>query len=334
MRRVLHATLAIALGIVLAACSKDKEQVPLDTSPIVTVIYPSTGLGDRSYVDKIYLGAERAALEGGVRVMHLVPDDLQEAQELVMEALEHDHDDDIRRLYIITENGIEDQIEEFSKLVPDDKKRQFLFVETRLQLPGINSLYLPLYGVCYEAGVIASTMRDVHKAVAVVANPNLEMLGEASKAFKEGFGAGNVDTIYLSEEHEGFDMAGGLYQRAYDLDKEYQIAIPLCGGSAQGLFRYNREFPADSFYTIGVDADMSEYSPRVPFSCVKHIDKAVLTSIRRWLKGTLPEHQILGLGSGYTELVISQAYEEQFRPELNRIHSAAIKKENEYEKNL
>ena len=52
------------------------------------------------------------------------------------------------------------------------------------------------------------------------------------------------------------------------------------------------------------------------------------------LKGTLPEHQILGLGSGYTELVISQAYEEQFRPELNRIHAAAIKKENEYEKNL
>jgi len=69
MRRLPHITLTLALGIVLAACSKDKGQVPLDTSPIVTVIYPSTGLGDRSYVDKIYLGAERAALEGGVRVM-------------------------------------------------------------------------------------------------------------------------------------------------------------------------------------------------------------------------------------------------------------------------
>ena len=334
MRKSLYLTLILAALWLLASCSGKEEYELLDTSPIVTVIYPTDGLGDRSYVDKIYLGADRASREDGVRVQHLIPSTLEEARDYVIQALEYDPEDGIKRLFIIAETGLDDQLEELAARAPEDNLRQYLYIDSRRNVPGIHTIFLPLYGVCYEAGVLASSMEGVESAAVINANPILPTLQEATRAFREGFGADGVEVLYLTEDYGGFDMAGELYQQSYELDGKYQIALPLCGGSAQGLFRYNREFPDDSFYTIGVDAEMSAYSPRVPFSCVKHIDRAIQESIRKWRRGALPEHQHLGLESGYTELLISEAYARQFGPALERIHQAAIEKENAYEKNL
>ena len=334
MRKSRHITLLLAILWPLVSCSQKEEYDLVDTSPIVTVIYPISGLGDRSYVDKIYLGADRASREDGVRVRHLMPSSLEEARDYVLQALEYDPEDDLKRLFIIAETGLDDQFEEFSALVPQDNSRQFMYIDSRRNVPGFHTLYLPLYGVCYEAGVLASSMEGVESVAVINANPHLPTLQEATLAFKDGFGTDGVETLFLTEDYGGYDMAGELYQHSYELDGKYQMTLPLCGGSAQGLFRYNREFPETSFYTIGLDADMSSYSPRVPFSCVKHIDRAIQESIRKWMLDTLPEHQHLGLESGYTELVISEAYTQQFSAALQSIHRTAIEKETEYEKNL
>ncbi len=327
-----HIPLLLAVILPAVSCSKDEEYDLLDMSPIVTVIYPAAGLGDRSYVDKIYLGAERASIEDGVRVQHLMPYSLEETQAYLTQALEYRPDDGVRRLYIVAEVGLEGQMAEFARKAPDDEMFQYLFLETRQTLPVIHTLNLPLYGVCYEAGVLSASMEEVSRAAIVNANPNTPALDAATEGFRDGFGAEKVEMFYLSDGYIGYDMAWELYRQAYSLDLDFQLVLPLCGGSAQGLFRYNREYPDSSFYTVGLDADMSGYSPRVPFSCVKHIDRAVQESIRMWLDGNLPAHQSLGLEQGYTELVITPEFAARLAPAYESVHQAAIEKEIAYEK--
>ena len=76
---------------------------------------------------------------------------------------------------------------------------------------------------------------------------------------------------------------------------------------AHGLLRYNREEP-DIFWTIGMDADRQAYSSDVPFSVVKHIDRAIEKCASQWRMETLPQHQNFGLAEGYTEVIVADTF--------------------------
>ncbi|MCR4602530.1 MAG: BMP family ABC transporter substrate-binding protein [Prevotella sp.] len=322
----------LSLLVVVCGC-KDDESPLLDTSPIVTVVYSTDGLGDRSYVDKIYQGIEKAGLDNGLRIQHLMPYNLDETWRYLEQML-IEHDDGIRRLYIIAESGIEEQMDSFARRVSSNDMTQFLFLETRNTFPNIHTLFMPLYGVCYEAGALVQAMDDVDHVAIVKGNPHTKTLDYAVDGFKDGYGNEadkHMEVLHLSDGYGGFDMANDLYQTAYQLDINTDLVVPLCGGSAQGLYRYNREYPL-SFYTIGLDADMSPYSPRVPFSCVKHIDRAMEECIKLWKENALPDHLSLGLEEGFTELVITPGYEPRLESKLRQVHQTAISKEHAYEK--
>ena len=129
----------------------------------------------------------------------------------------------------------------------------------------------------------------------------------------------------------GFNMADALYAYSFSVAEECQMVVPLCGGSSQGFYRYNREHPS-SFYTVGIDADMERYSSRVPFSCVKRMDKAVAELVRQWRGGELPRVQSWGLASGYVDVVVSSRYAGRLDAVKASLHDEAIGKEAAYEK--
>jgi|GEM_PF-2809916 len=126
--------------LALSSCKGDWEYYVKDTRPIATVIYPYTGLGDRSYVDKIYQGAERALLGNDVRIQHFIPTDIEETKTYLMHALQNDPGDGIRRLYIITESDIFGELSTYAELAPDDDMRQFVFMETRFTKNLVDSM--------------------------------------------------------------------------------------------------------------------------------------------------------------------------------------------------
>jgi hypothetical protein len=63
--------------MMLAACTKegdtiyqpDPDEPKASTAPLVTVIYGTDALGDRSYSDLIFKGVEEAAAKFGLRTM-------------------------------------------------------------------------------------------------------------------------------------------------------------------------------------------------------------------------------------------------------------------------
>lgn len=322
-------------ALLFTACSDDDPQpAPQDETPMLVVVYPIDGLGDRSYVDNIYRGVEKVALEHGLKVQHLMPYTYEEGTTYIENFMKSDAEEPNRRLYIITEPTFEELVMQLAPQFAESDKRQLLFLETRKEIPHAHTLYLPFYGVNYAAGRLAQLMDDVNRVAIFQANEQLVILQEATQGFTDGFAAGegqSLSTYIMDEGFLGFGMADKLYQESYRINELFDLVLPLCGGSAQGLFRYNREYPTSSFYTVGIDEDMSVYSDCVPFSCVKHMDRIVQLCVEQWMEGELPLHQSLGLKEGYTELVLAPRYEQQFAAQLPQVMAEAIEREAAFE---
>lgn len=322
-------------ALLFTACSDDDPQpAPQDETPMLVVVYPIDGLGDRSYVDNIYRGVEKVALEHGLKVQHLMPYTYEEGTTYIENFMKSDAEEPNRRLYIITEPTFEELVMQLAPQFAESDKRQLLFLETRTEIPNTHTLYLPFYGVNYAAGRLAQQMDDVNRVAIFQANEQLVILQEATQGFTDGFAAGegqSLNTYIMDEGFLGFAMADKLYQESYRINELFDLVLPLCGGSAQGLFRYNREYPTSSFYTVGIDADMSVYSDRVPFSCVKHMDRIIQRCVEQWMADELPAHQSLGLKEGFTELVLAPKYEQQFAAQLPQVVAEAIEREAAFE---
>lgn len=299
--------------------------------PIVYIIYPIEGLGDMGYVDNLYKGAVNAGTKHEIEIKHLMPSSLAEAR-LYLNTLVNEEISKVPHLYIIAESSIESEVEAIINESSNNSRKSYLVWETSHKYTNASSVKLSMYGISYIAGKLAAKMEDVDSVCIMKANPFVSALDEAEDGFIAGFGnSGETETLLLSgEAGRGFSLSSELYRKASEFNK-YDIILPLCGGSSNGLIRYCREYPDDSFYTIGIDADMSMYSSKVPFSCVKHTDLAIELCIEQWLNGSLPQHQVMGLKEGMTEVVISPLYSDFFGNFLQLINNEAINKENKYE---
>lgn len=299
--------------------------------PIIKVVYPIDDLGDLGYVDELYRVFSRTAATGDADVWHIVPSDLQKAMDVVS-GFAQEQTCGVPHLYVISEGALEPELDALVDEATDDPMKTFLVWDSQYGSDKVSSLDISMFGVAYEAGYMASMMPQVDSLLILEANPYTKGLEDARNGFMEGYGdGGHIDVEYLSDERGGgFAMSAEVYRASYSYDG-VDMVFPLCGGSTQGLLRYNREHPHNSFYTIGVDVDMSKYSSLVPFSCVKHTGKAVEMAVTQWMEGTLPLHQVVGLGDGFTQLVISPLYKDLLGDRLEEIHEHAVNREIEYE---
>lgn len=244
-----------------------------------------------------------------------------------------------RILMVFANDNLEPYVHKYDDLLDDTANVDFLLVESSdLTLP-IHSVILPQYGVYYQAGRLAGQwLENLSNVLIVSANPNEDALAEMSRGFSAGLKKSdesiNVTDIFLSETSGGYDMADRAYRMSYEIDGKYDLVLPLCGGTCQGFYRYNRENPG-RFRTVGVDSDMQHYSQDVPFSVLKYMDSVMQMWITRWGDGEdMPRTMSLGLKSGYTEVLVADKYAGDGITELaNSFHEEAIKVEEEYENN-
>ena len=154
---------------------------------------------------------------------------------------------------------------------------------------------------------------------------------------------------YLSDEPVGgFTVADSTALRIFEEERHsvasfgtnYVTFVPICGGAMHAFFRTVR---IDlSFLTyVGVDGDMTEDKKFCLFSTLKHIDRVMEDYIGKWLDGSMPKHQTLGLADGVTDVVISnytywyllnsRLLDNQL--DMDSLRQVAIRKEGErYEK--
>jgi len=323
------------LTLSFSSCTEEKyDGEILDNSPVIIAIYQPNGLGDLGYNDAVYSGVQQAAKDIGLRAYNIEPSTYDRGIATIKSMLAM-QEEGVRYLYVVlADTGYDDFITHYGDSIPDNEYSTFLMLGKRKAGNKAHTLHLPYYGIFYEAGAMARQMDDVKNILIISADSTISSLESAREAFIEGYKPESgkiIKTVYLNDNINGFNMADKLYEYAYEADDTFDLIVPICGGSCQGLYRYNREH-RESFYTLGIDADMCLYSPLVPFSCVRHFDKAIYDCIKLWNTNNLPLSQSLGIGSGYVETIITPDYYERFAGAYDAIHAEAMVKEKEYEK--
>ena len=331
----------------LLSCTKEGKVVYVisdeEDSYVGNLVYFVTRqgtLGDVGYMDDMYRGVVRGTQGCGMMLSLVeIPSDTAKVVSTIEYMLDYMSSEETARraLVILANDGLEPLLHEYEHLLTRASNVDFLLVETTdLTLP-IYTLRIPQYGIYYQAGrLVADALPDVTDVLCVSANPSAPELGDMYGGFAAGLSDGNpqigIDNVYLSDGSGGYDQALDAYKMSYGLEKQYGLVLPLCGGSAQGFFRYNRE-NSHSFYTVGVDCDMQQYSSKVPFSVVKHIGDALEDWIFRWWdeKEQIPSHEDLGLESGYPEIVISDAFADSLEGIADKYYDQALEEERKYE---
>ncbi len=339
----------IALCLLLLihfSCAKDgcviyvEDPIEEDTRPIVYFVSKQGSLGDIGYVDALYRGIVRATLDNSMMLslVELPTDEtsIDYALSYMIEYMQAEGKNR-RALVVIANDNLEPLLQKYSDKISSADNVDFLLTETYDESLPVHTMRIPQYGVYYQAGMImGKCLTGIDKALIVYANTNELSLLDMGLGFRAGAddSGADIDLIetYITDKYGGYDEADYAYKFSYEIDGEYNLVLPLCGGTCQGFFRYNRENPGQ-FYTLGVDSDMQHYSPDVPFSIVKHIDIALETWITHWGKGEdMPAHLSLGLSSGYTEIVVSESYSGGDISKIaEQCYQIAVEKEEEYE---
>lgn len=333
------------IPFLMCSCTKEGdtlylEDVVKDERPFLYFILGEDKMGDRTYYDELYRGVSEAAMEldcmFSINIIRQGEGiDLKDEYNYLLDYLEAIGEGH-RTLVVIGNDNFEPMIHELQPQLEKLEDIDFLLVESKDSTTVMHTIYFPLSGVCYQAGRLTrECMPDVQRIAIARANPSDIPIKGMAESFREGFMADGssriIDEYFLQPQSGGYEMPDSTYRLSYTLDSLYQMVLPLCGSSQQGFLRYNREHP-ESFYTIGLDANMQPYSNRVPFSLVKHVSSAVKEWITRWHEGQeMPRHMYLGLESGYTEVVVSEDYKAALSPFLPNFLNEAILKEKEYE---
>ena len=186
--------IALLSVLVCAACNKDGDTIyqpdpdepKASTAPIVTVIYGTDALGDRSYNDLIYKGVEEAAAKYGLRAMQLSPTSYEEGLGYLQSMFQDvkSQTDTIRRLYIVEAAGYDSYLRQNSHLFDNNPYADLLYLETPEPLAsGGSTLYLPYYGAMYEAGTLLPAITP--NASLILSNPEDQAVVGAAKGFTD-----------------------------------------------------------------------------------------------------------------------------------------------------
>lgn len=338
MKRILQ---IILLSLLVWSCSeKIDDQGPFKYDTEVIAVFTPNGIGDQTNAGLIYTGIVRTADSLGISFRPIFPISYEDGANTIAK-LASANQKGVKRLIISTDPEYSNHLRSAASdgLIMDSDSTKLLVLDGGLTHPDVYTAYVPLYGLMYEAGYVASKMSDVSNVRIYLANDTYRYMKEGRDGFIDGFSRNNknhVDVVDFSlinnDDTEGFLKRTSAYlYSAPECNESYDMVLPICGETIMGFLRYNREHPG-SFYTIGMDSDMSIYSSDVPFSCVEHLDRILSECIIDWLGNRLKHYRKFGLEDQWIELVISKNYKPLLDPIAQEIHKQAIKMESVYAK--
>ena len=339
MRYSFYLLMVISVCALLWACTDNEHIPPVTPQKEILVLFAPNALGDNGYNDQILRGVVQYAgssVSSHVMVDYYNPTSLAEGERMIKAWRDTASDGKKRLLVLASEEYKEAVLSILENGSLDGTDREMLLFESNsLNLHGVSTFRLSMYGVAYMAGAIAGEMNCT--PLAALANASDRVMREAYDGFCDGYAtysheAETVDAVYLSSAGQGYAMADSVYRLMYDWAKRYDYIFPVMGGSNMGVFKYMREYPRGLF-TVGTDVDQSHLCSQVIGSMVKHIDRVVKEYLEQWATGNaLPRHRQYGMESGYVEWAASHNYEGVFDELLEQAQTEAVEKERSYGK--
>lgn len=333
--------LIILLSLVLFSCADSDEDVNrFDCNTEVVAVFTPKKIGDKTDAELCYKGIIKTADSLRLAFRPIFPSTFEEGAETIARLAGSDQQGR-KRLIIATDSEYSEYLRDVASAgnIIDSDDTKLLVLDGGLILPNVYTAHIPFYGIMYKAGYIASKMNDVDSVRIYLANDKYLYMREGRDGFIDGFCQERANTIdvvdfslYMLSDTEGFTSKTEAYMfYAPECYGHFDMVLPICGETITGFLQYNRDFQG-RFYTVGVETDMSIYSPDVPFSCVRHIDRVISTCITEWWNGRLEHNRTFGMEEDWVELVVSDKYKNLLEPLSQEIHNKAKEMEVNYAK--
>lgn len=334
-------TIIILLSLLLFSCHPGGEKPEVfDPSVEVICVYTPRKIEDGSNASLIYQGILRTTDSLGIAYRSIFPFNFQEGADSIAQLVSKNQPGR-KRLIIAIDPEYSSYLQPLAEAgqITNSESTQLLVLDGDFKHDDVYTAHICHYGLLYQAGYVASKMKDVDSVQIVAANTSYLYLREGRDGFIHSFTKERANTIDIydltdltADNSVGFQIRQIAYLNiAPDSKKRYDMVVPLCGETIMGFLRYSRDFPG-SFYTVGMGQDMSIYSQDVPFSCIEHTDKIISACILDWAQNKLSHYRRFGLDEGWVELKVSTAYRQQLEPWATTIFNEAIEKEVEYVK--
>lgn len=306
----------LVIFLISEGCTdRDTRAAPGLKSRAVTLVSSCGGIGDNGYNDLILSAImgyyTRHESEVSLSMRH--PTGMEEARDILNEWLKQTSTEDVdspRSLLLLASSSYKELLED-GELNLKAHQRIFIFECGHNGLPiGVSSFRITRYGASFLAGLMASDCPEADIISAV--NDDIP-IKEAEDGFRDGFRAGNkegnIRTHYLSDNVDGYTLPQEAYNVARNLEETF--IFPVAGGSNSGIYRYSRENPLTLQLICGMDTDCSDYSTRIPFSMVIHIDNILRDLLEHWhTSGSIPDHSDYYMTDG-AEIIVNPFFFER-----------------------
>lgn len=335
--RLINILYFFVLVFLFLSCRK-KEMEVFHYDRKVIVVFAPEGIETNSASGLIYQGLYRATDSLNLVFRSIIPSTYDEGLDIIKQLTATDKEG-LKRLVVVADPMYVDDLDRDGSLkkMLDTDSTKVLILGPQIDYSNIYNAYVSPYGLMYKSGYIAGSMEDVDSVKLYVATNKSSYHKEAYDGFIAGYnrtgkGMLSVDNIgeELGDERIGFYMMDDAYCfKSHEIASNYDLLMPICGETIMGFLRYNRENPG-SFYTIGVDYDMSVYSEDVPYSCISYWNKVAMMCVDRWNREDLGHMMIFGLEDYWSEIIFSEIYKKDLYGFSEEIHYEAITKEKEY----
>lgn len=354
MTNKIYFTFCMLCPFALISCSDSTslpEQEAVASSPSVTVIFSTNGLGDMTYNDNMLDGVVSFINAHGDSVdAHLVtPYSSGQGETAFKKWLTEAYEPSkSKRLLVLASSEYEQMLANENPTLAEGNNILLLESNRQQWADGISAIDINLYGISYVAGKLIASLSK-NRTLAVLAMPGDSKLNEGLQGLQDGLSVGTLvgnpieettstpklDIKYLADDAAGYAMADSAFKMTAHVAqaRSYDWIYPLCGGSALGIYRYldGRAQPN----VVGMDAECGELCYALPFSVVRNVGNILRSNLEEWYQGkALPTHRTYGLKDGYTVIqnssrrMQSTNWEELAKPLMQE----AIDKEEEYKK--
>jgi basic membrane lipoprotein Med (substrate-binding protein (PBP1-ABC) superfamily) len=301
-----RAILPVIFLLIMASCDKTIDIEPFTPAFEVYALFPASGFGDRSYMDLVYEGIEKAAVDQEFKINYVVPESTDAGIEWIAGIPELKPDYGESALIIIAGREYTRSVDSLNGNY--GKHKIFMLKGGIREQDGLATHDYRAYAPSYLAGYLSASL--VKNCRAVIIGPfEAPFLSEHQLGFRQGVedAGGTVSpAVYLSTGFEGFDMIDSAYSVAGSLIRNHDLIYALASGSNIGIIDAVRNYP-EKRYVVGIDSDQSWMGLKVVAgSVIFRIDDDIREGINNFAAGKfISGHIIRTLEDGRSGFLIN-----------------------------
>jgi len=309
VKRVLSVSFILFLLVLVLLSGNFNQEAWAASTKKIGLICATGGLGDKSFNDIAFAGANQAKEELNVELDYVEP-------KAVAEYEGYQRDFAISQEYEIIICVGFDQADALNKIAAEYPDQKFAIVDMSVSQPNVASLLFKSNEGSFLLGVVAANMTQ-SKKIGMIGGMDIPLIRDFFVGFEAGVKWANTGAEVLPGVYVGAwaDPTKGKELAISLIDSGADIIWPAAGKSGLGALEAAKE---RGVFGMGVDACQCYLNDKMLASMTKRVDVAVYETIKAAFDGTFQGGIIeKGAGDGWVGICRlpeeEKFWEEKFR---------------------